>query len=58
MQVLSQSGSKHHQAEASQIMDEQTNYKKILRNKLTKQELWSLYKTLVKKVKSLEDDNN
>ena len=55
--VLSQSGSKSHQAKASQTMDEQTNYDEVMHNKLTKQESWSLYKTLLNKFKSLEDDN-
>ena len=55
--VLSRSGSKSHHAEALQTMGEQTNYNEIKHNKLTKRESWSLYKTLVTKIKSLEVDN-
>ena len=38
-------------------MDEETNCNEVMDNKLTKQESWFLYKTLVNKIKSLEDDN-
>ena len=38
-------------------MVEQTNYNEDMHNKLTKEKLWSLYKTLFNKNKSLEDDN-
>ena len=37
--VLSHSGSKSHESEAAQTMDEQTNYNEVMNNKLTKQGL-------------------
>ena len=55
--VLSHRGSKSNQAQAPQTMDEQTNNKEVMQNKLTKQKSLSLYKTLFNRIKSLEDDN-